>query len=593
MTLRNTTSAAQETDLPISSLVPARNIRQAPDRSALDEMKASLLSTGQLQNLCAAPQADGTHAVFAGATRLVAAQELVAEGTFSPDMTLRCLVFDGLDPTGPEAITIAATENMIRADMDYIDECLAMAELAKNRRSEDEIAAIFGYRRRTVTERLLIAQLIPEAHKLVREGTRTLDWARALTVADQALQKQICEDITANPDSWQTGQDIRTFLNKSTIPAAHALFDMAEYKGEIIRDMFDGDKISDIDAFWTLQNDAIKALKSEIEAEGFRDVHVLREPFQAWRYEDCSDPARASAFIEVMPNGQVNVIRNKALIEEETTKTAALDDDSGDVAHEIEEIADDEVRATPSMCAYAAQQRSAMLQATLADSPRMAMEYTVLAFLGHRGATFGGQTYSFPGDHETRVGKAFSRMATVFEDIHEATAVTAASPELRETQIVAMVRSMDDSALEQLFTHLVALRAGQHKRRSLDTAESALTNVFGAEIDVRVWWTPDEAFFNLMGSEDLRRLATALLPGASATRFATAQRKNLVKALASNFADARDGVLGGDVAQRLNAWVPGVMSFPAHVAMKAPDDDPVFTEDADETDLDALLFEEA
>lgn len=580
--------AAQATTqtVPVADLVASDNIRFEAGRKDIDEMKASLLSSGQLQNICAAKNANGEISVFAGRTRLQAAAELVEEGKLPADFALRTLIFDKVDPDSPDAIAIAMTENMVRSEMDYIDECAAMARLAAARRSEEEIAAIFGYRPKTVAERLLIAQLIPEAHSLVRDKIRNLAWARALTIADKTFQKQVTDDISANPQAWATGEDIRKHLLRATIPADHALFDLDTYNGEIIQDMFDGDMLSDVEQFWTLQNEAIRELATEIEAEGYSEVTVTREPFQAWKYDEIDNIAEAMAFVEVLPSGKVQVIRGVVPIAESGT-IAALDAGDAEAGSVIDEIADHEVRPTPSVCEYAAAHRSAMVQAEMATDFRSALEYSVLAMLGHRNTTFGAQTYGYPGKPEEHIGLAFETMNDVSEAIHEDTAVHAPTPERRDSEITAMVRAMDEDSLQMLFTRLVAQRAGQQKRRGLDNAETSLMNVFGENIDIRAWWTPDETFFDLMATADLRRLAARLLPGTSATRFASSKKKDLVRALAHNFADAKNGTLVGDVAAQLNAWVPGIMAFPASITMKSEDD--ILFDDAIEDVEDALF----
>lgn len=571
-------------------LVCATNIRQQIDPEQKASMKASIIAKGVLQNLVAAPrQSDGKFAVFAGGSRLVAAHELIEEGKIASDFEVPVMVFDQIDPESPDAIEIAMLENMIRSQMDYVDECSAMAELAKARRTEEEIAAIFGYRPKTVHERLLIAKLIPEAHALVRNKQRNLAWARALTIADPAMQKQICDDIAANPRAWEVGEDVRKFLTRSTVPAAHAIFDLADYKGTVISDMFEGDSLSDIEAFWTLQNKAIDDLQKEVEAEGFREVVVTREPFAGWQFDDEPNTPEAMAFIEVMPNGKVTVIRNKVAIMQDQEAITTLDEADLEASASLDEIADHEVRPTPSICDYAAAQRSAMVQAEMSTNFRAALEYSVIAMIGHRNASFSAQVYTMPGAPAMHLGRAFQAMIDVGDDVAQKTPAGAPTPEARERETSAMVRSMADKDLETLFTQLVSQRVGQMRRRGTDDAESSLMNVFGADIDIRSWWTPNEAFFELMASEDLRRLATALLrgTGASSTRFASSKKKDLVRALSTNFADARDGVLSGQIAQELNAWVPGVMSFPAVVQRKA-DADAIF--DGEEEDLDALLF---
>jgi ParB-like chromosome segregation protein Spo0J len=576
--------------LPASDLVPSGNIRLSADRDAIDQMKANIKSKGLLQNLIGAPRAsDGKVAIFAGGTRLAAILELIAEGALPSDYSVAVKRYDTIDPESPDAVEIAMSENVIRTQMDHVDECAAMQVLAAAQKTEEEIADIFGYKKRTVHERLLIAKLIPEAHDLLREKTRPLAWAHALTLADPAMQKNICDDIASNPDSWASGDDIRKFLTRSTIPAEYAIFDLADYKGTIVSDFFRGDHLADLNMFWTLQNKAVADLQMEVEAEGFMQVEVIHESFSSWMYDDEPDTSKAMAFIEVLPSGKVEVIRGKTPLEELSQDIATLDGGDVDTALATDEIADHEVRATNSICDYAAATRSAILQAEVSTSFRTALEYTVISMLGHRSASFTVQPFTLPGNRESHTGKAFQHMQNVSFDIQQALNSDAMTPERREQEIVSMVRSMKDAALQTLFTQLTAQRVGQQKRRGIDDAPGALSNVFGETINVRAWWTPDEGFFELMASEDLRRLASALLPGKSATRFASAKKKDLVRTLTSNFADARDGALGNTEAGRaLNNWVPGVMSYPALIE-KARDSNALY-EDAADVDIDAMLF---
>jgi len=586
MTNTSNTSTGRFCEIPVSSLSLSSNIRHQIARADVDEMKASILSKGVLQNVIAAPTANGAYAVFAGQTRAMAALELLAEGAVAPDYTIPARVYDDIDPDSPDAIAIAMAENMVRTQMDYIDECSAMLQLADAKWSPEEIATVFGYRPKTVAERLLIGRLIPDAHALVRSGTRNIAWARALTIADPAMQRQIVDDIGANPQSWSTGDDVRKFLTQSTIDAAHALFDPADYTGAVVRDMFEGDKFSDIESFWALQNAAIDDLVAELEAEGFYEVCITREPHAPWLYEDCADTASALAVVEVMPNGKVNVHRNLRLVDNATTQVAAIDAADLDAANALEEIADDEVRPTKSLCEYASAHRTAIVQAEMAQCFRSALEYTVLAMLGHRGAVFSVQPYTHAGTPALHDGNAFAAVAHNADTVYSETAVEANTPEERDTELQAFVASLEDTALQNLFARLTAQRMGQTTRRGPDVSPTSLLNAFGAQVDVRSWWTPNETFFGLMATEDLRRLATALLPGASGACFASTKKASLVKTLASNFEQAADGTHPNlETAFSLNTWVPGIMSFPADV--RKAQEESVFEDE----DLDALLFD--
>lgn len=153
-----------------------------------------------------------------------------------------------------------------------------------------------------------------------------------------------------------------------------------------------------------------------------------------------------------------------------------------------------------------------------------------------------------------------------------------------------MVQSMADDTLQGIFAQLVGQRAGQQRRRGVDDRADSLTNLFGRNIDIRSWWTPDEAFFGLMATEDLRRLATYFLPGNSATRFASARKKDLVRTLADNFSRASDKMLGdSEIERRMNDWIPGIMSFPARIDMKSNTTSP--DAGAEMIDLEAVLFD--
>jgi hypothetical protein len=153
---------------------------------------------------------------------------------------------------------------------------------------------------------------------------------------------------------------------------------------------------------------------------------------------------------------------------------------------------------------------------------------------------------------------------------------------------VSIVRQIDHESLQKLFALLVSQRVGQQTRNTLDSMETTLSNIFGDDINVRDYWSPDETFFEMMSSEDLRRLATEFLPGATATRFANSKHKNLVRALSDAFQKAEDGVIQNSLAERFNRWVPGIMSFPARVVTS----DELDTEaEVDENDLEASMFD--
>ena len=555
------------------------NPRLTTDPSHIKELRASAKAmrkpecpSGLLQNLTVVPNKDipGRFIAITGRSRLTAIQLDAADGEIAADIEVPVQIRD-IDINDPEALMLALAENIVRRSMDAIDECIAMAELARKGQKAEAIAVAFGYKTRTVKERLALGRLVPEAQDLIRTQSRDLDWARALTLADASTQVKICSDVTANPAAWKDGGEIRRFLTSDTIPSEHALFDKTAYTGRIIHDMFDGDRLTDRAEFWDLQNKAIGDLKVELEAEGWASVEISHNPVDLWRYRRSDDVAGSKCIIEVSPNGKVtthkNLVDPEAIKVEEIEEAGGLDVEIGHHGSAEIELHGDGVRLTQSIAEYAAAHRSAMVQAVLANDFRKSLEVAVAGLIGHGEIAIRAQDYRFPGMVDIRTGEAFGAMDKVRGEVGETLDKGGIGGTKRaDGAVLAMVASLDDASLQRLFSQLVAIKVGQAQTKRLDTVESSLTNSLGQGfgIDVRAWWTPDEKFFSLMSTEDLRRLAHELLPRERQTGILSGKKTQLVRMLSDGFSDARanDGSIDPENARRLNAWVPGPMSFP-------------------------------
>lgn len=551
-----------------------QNPRVTSDENHISELKASILENGLLQNLIAVPdhENDGNYLVIAGASRLEALKALAAEGKIYPETYSVSVETRDLDLNDADALMIALSENVVRRQMDAIDECIAMANLAHKGKTENDIAVAFGYSKRLIRQRLALGRLVPEAQMLIREKIRDLDFARALTLADASTQNKIVQDVRMNNASWKDGNEIRRFLTQETIPSSHAIFQVKDYKGRIIHDMFDGDKLTDRAEFWELQNKAIEELKSEIEKEGWESVEVSTNPVDLWRYKTTEEVSEGKVIIEVSPNGKVTTHRGlvdpvevTSVDGEDSSLDFSLDNDDVEEDHDLH---GDAVRTTPALSEYAAAHRSAMIQSKVANDFRLSLEITVAGLIGHGEIAIRAQEYRFPGNLETRNGADFEAVEKNREFIDEqlqsgAVPVTGRTDKM----VMTFVKSLGDDELQALFTKLVASKIGQNNSKRLDSNEDSLFNDLGSRtaIDVRSLWTPDETFFNMMQASDLRRIATALLPADRQSGVLSAKKNNLVIMLTSAFEDAaaNDGSMDASNAERLNTWIPGMMMFPA------------------------------
>ena len=93
------------------------------------------------------------------------------------------------------------------------------------------------------------------------------------------------------------------------LPVENALFDMADYDGVIVSDLFDDERYFDDAAqFWTLQNAAIASLKDKYLSDGWQDVVVLDAGEQWARWDHCKAPKEdgGRVYIRIGRDGEVS-----------------------------------------------------------------------------------------------------------------------------------------------------------------------------------------------------------------------------------------------------------------------------------------------
>ena len=235
--------------IPLHSLVPSpHNVRKTPaEGSAFEQLKASIVAHGLLENLLVQPAEqddDGTAAghyeVVAGARRLAALQALADQGALQPDHPVACNVL----PRASAAVELSLVENTVRAVMHPADQVEAFAQLAWDGATVAEIAARFGVSERTVEQRLRLGNAAPELLNAYRAGKLRLRALEAFCVTtDPKLQLAVWEELKAQhhgPSVWQ----IRRLLTEGRIPATAAIAQfvgVAAYEaagGALTRDLF-------------------------------------------------------------------------------------------------------------------------------------------------------------------------------------------------------------------------------------------------------------------------------------------------------------------------------------------------------------------
>jgi ParB family transcriptional regulator, chromosome partitioning protein len=307
------------------------NVRKNGKKDIAD-LLPSIRSLGILQPLLVRPNCEGFE-IVAGQRRFHSAMQIKKEdGTVDP---LPCIIMEAGDDA--KAIEASLAENIARLPMDEIDQYKAFAALIKESKSVAEIADQFGITERLVEQRLAIANLINPILTLYRKDDIGADTVRALTMATKRQQKSWLSLYQSEDEYAPLGRSLREWLfGGVNIPVSNALFDVADYKGSIISDLFGDERyFSDSEKFWPLQNTAIATAKERYLADGWVDVVILEivDYWSSWEHSETSKKDGGKIYVQATKNGEITfhegyltqkeaVRLEKALNGEEPTKCA-------------------------------------------------------------------------------------------------------------------------------------------------------------------------------------------------------------------------------------------------------------------------------
>ena len=104
------------------------NARRTGQKTGIEELKASILAHGLMQNLVVTDAGEGGYHVIAGGRRLEAIRSLQAEGKLPEDFAVPCQIV-----TEEHALEMSLAENTVRLAMHPADEFEAFATLDRQR----------------------------------------------------------------------------------------------------------------------------------------------------------------------------------------------------------------------------------------------------------------------------------------------------------------------------------------------------------------------------------------------------------------------------------------------------------------------------
>lgn len=541
--------------IPLPELhIATSNVRHKTKKPDLSDILPSIRKRGILQPLLVRPDAEG-FGIVAGRRRFLAAKTLEQEG--QEVQPLPCAVMGDADDA--DAVEASLIENMARLAMDEMDQFEAFQRLLKEGRTVPEIAATFAVSEIVVRRRLAIANLLPRIRQVYRSGEINGDSLQALTMATKSQQKEWLEMFEDEEQVAPTGSYLKKWLlGGEQISTSVALFDLAEYKGEIITDLFGEESyFADAPTFWNLQNAAIEAKKAGYLDLGWKRVEVLPADhrFNVWEYEKTSKKKGGAVYIAVSGRGAIEVFEGYVSRHEARKREKQKEADGAEAKTEKPEL-------TKAAQNYWELHRHAAVRLRLVEEPKVALRLAVAHMIA------GSRLWQVrpepqradkeeiaasvqTGQAQAKFDEARVNVLTLLGLAEDRGDLVRHTGDSYGTAVIflALLKMSDDEVLGILAVAMAeSMEAG--------TAITEITGMYLAT-DMAKNWKPDQTFLDLITD---KMVLNSMLAEVAGTKVAAANRDATGKVQRNII---RDVLIGTNGREHKPDWVPGYASFPA------------------------------
>jgi ParB family chromosome partitioning protein len=254
------------------------NARRTAVKIGIDELKASLLAHGLMQNLVVTDAGDGAFLVIAGGRRLEALRALQVEGKLPAEFAVPCQIV-----SEEHALEMSLAENTVRLAMHPADQFEAFAALIDKGESACQVAQRFGIDESLVLKRMKLARVAPQLLAEYRSEGMTLECLMAFTVTDDH-RRQL--KVFKSLQDWQKDDpaEIRAALTEKMIEAGSKLVRFVELDayvaagGSTRADLFGDEVYLEKPALLhKLAEEKLDGIRRELEAEGWGWVEINPE----------------------------------------------------------------------------------------------------------------------------------------------------------------------------------------------------------------------------------------------------------------------------------------------------------------------------
>ncbi|MBO9462464.1 ParB/RepB/Spo0J family partition protein [Labrenzia sp. R5_0] len=534
-------------DLKISPL----NVRKHGAKSG-EDLIPSIKAVGLIQPLLVRPNCEG-YEVIAGQRRLNALQEIAKDEAIE---AVPCVIMDDGDDV--KAIEASLAENIARLPMDVLDQFEAFHSLSKQGQSTSDIAQHFGVSERLVGQRLAIANLYEPIRNAFRREEIGKDTLQILTMATKRQQKEWYKLFTSEDGYAPQGHRLKSWLfGGEQIPVSNALFDIGDFKGNIVSDLFGEVRyFADPKIFWEQQGIAIAQKVQDYRDEGWNEVILLEvgERFLSWEYADTPMEEGGRVYIQLSADGEVTAFEGQ-LSRAEIKKRAQDGEEKTDAVRP---------ELTKPMQNYLALHRHSAVRLELLGHQGIALRLTAAQIIAGS-ALWGGKAEEQRAASEAIAGSLEANKAeSLFEAERQEVRTLLGFAESESPTLVPRKADWQYKPdLYDLFVRLLALgdeavmRILAFVAAETLAADSAMVEALGLMlgVDMKQYWQPDETFFGLLRDKEAINAAVSECAGkdaaaANLAATAKAQKEVIRKSLAGERTDGKQD------------WHPRYMAFP-------------------------------
>lgn len=524
-----------------------RTSKKAPD---VTDILPSVRARGVLVPLLVRPNGDPDQfEVVAGRRRLFAAQAVAEESGESG--SLPCAIIEADDDAA--AVEASLIENIVRLAPDEVTQWETFTRLIKEGRPVADIAATFGITEPSVKRILALGNLLPRIRSLYRKEKIDAATMRHLTLATKVHQRDWLTLYDDPNGCIPTGSHLRHWLfGGQPIPTSAALFELTEYTGPIISDLFGDDSyFAESDAFWSLQRLAIEAKRQSYLDAGWSTVEMLEigQSFLRWEHEKRPKCKGGKVYITTTARGEVEVHEGWLPAKE------ARRQERGEAPAKPSRP-----EVTSSLQNYLDLHRHAAVRAKLTEHPKIALRL----MLAH--AITGSALWSVRPEPQ-RTDKAAtaesvetSLSETLFDEKRrDVLRLLGFEPEAINVvgnSIVSMTGVLDRLLPLSDEEVLAILSVVMGETLQAGGAEVEAIGVY-LDLEMSSVWQADNAFFELVRD---KKILTAIVAEVAGGAVATANANEKGKVMKAVIGDCLAGRNG---REKVANWVPTWLRFPA------------------------------